>query len=110
MRLSPFALLVAALVVVPAGPALADHNITHTRTQACPAAGGTVSGPGTSTPSTAQPDNQRCTVITSVDSAPVPSGTPTTTLGEPTAVGEPTSVTQTFPVGEPTVEEETVDV
>ncbi|SFT98648.1 hypothetical protein SAMN05660657_04472, partial [Geodermatophilus amargosae] len=109
-RLTSLAVLAAALTVIPAGSALADHNVTHTRQQICTAAGGTFSGPGTATPTVNQQDNQRCTVVTSVDGPPTPSGTPTVTTSEPQPVGEPTSVTETVPVGEPTISERTENV
>ena len=109
-RLTSPAVLTAAFTVVPAGSALADHNVTHTRQQICTAAGGTFSGPGTATPNANRQDNQRCMVVTSVDGPPTPSGTPTVGTSEPRPGGEPISVTETVPVGEPTVAERTENV
>lgn len=87
-----------------AAPASAQSSGNRERAATCQAEGGTFQ-------EGAQRSGDRCVKTTTTDSAPVPSGAPTVTLGEPRPTGNPVTVRSApVPVGEPEITRVTSDV
>jgi len=89
----------ASVFVLPAAPALADHNRQHT----CQQAGGVFQGASNAT-------NATCTFTTVVVGPAVPTGNVTTTFGDATPVGDSTFVdSPPVPAGQATEDREQRD-